>query len=236
MITVSTIDDFGHQDHGWLKAVHHFSFADYYDPARMGFGPLRVWNDDQIKAGTGFPLHPHRDMEIVTYIRKGAVSHEDNLGNQGRTAAGQVQVMSAGTGIRHAEYNLEDEDLDLFQIWVHPDRQGHAPRWDQRDFDRHHASHGFVTLVSGRGGQERDGALFIHADAAFKAAILEDGEETEVSLEDGRLAYVVPAKGAVEINGVDVPERGSAAISGETLLKIKAIGDVEVVLFDLPPQ
>ncbi len=234
MITVSTFQDFGHQDHGWLKACHHFSFADYYDPDRMGFGPLRVWNDDHIKAGTGFPLHPHQDMEIVTYIRKGAVSHEDNLGNKGRTVAGQVQVMSAGTGIRHSEYNLEDEDLDLFQIWVHPDQSGYAPRWDQRNFDREHASHGFVTLVSGRGGVEHDGALFIHADAEFKAAIMESGEEARLELEEGRLAYLVPARGSVEINGKVVPERGSAAISAETVLNIKALEEAEVAVFDLP--
>ncbi|MCW8914902.1 MAG: pirin family protein [Magnetovibrio sp.] len=234
MITVSAFQDFGHQDHGWLKACHHFSFADYYDPDRMGFGPLRVWNDDHIKAGTGFPLHPHKDMEIVTYIRKGAISHEDNLGNTGRTVAGQVQVMSAGTGIRHAEYNLEDEDLDLFQIWVHPDQPGHQPRWDQRGFDREHASHGFVTLVSGRGGVEHDGVLFIHADAEFKAAIMESGEETQIELEPGRLAYLVPARGSVEVNGEVVPERGSAAISAETVLNIKALEEAEVAVFDLP--
>lgn len=234
MIKVTTFDQFGHQDHGWLNACHHFSFADYYDPNRMGFGPLRVWNDDHIKAGTGFPLHGHRDMEIITYVRRGAVSHEDNLGNKGRTAAGQVQVMSAGTGIRHAEFNLDDEDLDLFQIWVEPDEIGHQPRWDQRSFDRDHASHGFVTLVSGRHGREHPDTLFIHQDAAFMAAILEPGEEAELSLDAGRRAYLVPARGTVEVNGEHVPERGSAEIAGETQLRVTALEDVEVVVFDLP--
>lgn len=234
MITVTTFDQFGHQDHGWLKACHHFSFADYYDPARMGFGPLRVWNDDHIKAGTGFPPHPHRDMEIVTYVRRGAVSHEDNLGNRGRTVAGQVQVMSAGTGIRHAEFNLESEDLDLFQIWVEPDEVGHQPRWDTKVFDRDHVSGGFVTLVSGRHGRAHDGALFIHQDAAFKAAIMAAGEEHTVALEPGRRAYLVPAQGRVTVNGQTVAERGSAEISGETELTIKALDAAEVVLFDLP--
>lgn len=234
MINVTRFKSFGHQDHGWLNACHHFSFADYYDPNRMGFGPLRVWNDDRIKAGTGFPLHPHRDMEIVTYVRRGAVSHEDNLGNKGRTQAGQVQVMSAGTGIRHAEFNLEDEDLDLFQIWVQPDETGHAPRWDTKTFDREHTSNGFVTLVSGREGRAHEGALFIHQDAAFMAAIMDKEEEEQIELEPGRQAYLVPARGAVEVNGVRVPERGSAQITGETHLTIKALGDAEVVVFDLP--
>jgi len=234
MITVSTLQDFGHQDHGWLTAVHHFSFADYIDPDRMGFGPLRVWNDDRIRAGTGFPAHPHRDMEIVTYVRTGAVSHEDNQGNRGRTAAGQVQVMSAGTGIRHSEYNMEDEDLTLFQVWVHPDREGHTPRWDAKTFDRDHVTGGFQTLVSGRGGQEHDGALFIHQDAAFKAAILADGEIQTLDIEPGRQVYLVPARGAVTLNGVEVPERGSAEITDETHIEVKALGAAEVVLFDLP--
>ena len=234
MIKVSTFNDFGHQDHGWLKACHHFSFADYYDPDRMGFGPLRVWNDDFIRAGTGFPQHPHKDMEIITYIRKGAVSHEDSLGNRGRTTAGQVQVMSAGTGIRHSEYNREDEDLTLFQVWVLPDAAGHAPRWDTKTFDRDHVSGGFMTLVSGREGHEHEGALFIHQDAAFKAAIMAAGEVESVDVEQGRRVYLVPARGRVNVNGTEVPERGSAEITGETHLDIKALDDAEVVLFDLP--
>lgn len=234
MIKVTHFEDFGHQDHGWLKACHHFSFADYYDPDRMGFGPLRVWNDDHIKAGTGFPTHPHRDMEIITYVRRGAVSHEDSLGNRGRTAAGQVQVMSAGSGIRHAEFNLEGEDLDLFQVWVEPDETGYQPRWDTRTFDREHNSNGFVTLVSGRHGREHPDALFIHQDAAFLAAVMGAGEMLEQSIEPGRRAYLVPARGEVEVNGVRVPERGSAAITFETALSIKALSEAEVVMFDLP--
>jgi len=234
MITVSSFQHFGHQDHGWLSACHHFSFADYYDPARMGFGPLRVWNDDHIKAGTGFPLHGHRDMEIITYVRRGAVSHEDSLGNRGRTAAGQVQVMSAGTGIRHAEYNVENEDLDLFQIWLEPDENGHQPRWDMRTFDREHNFHGFVTLVSGRHGREHAGALFIHQDAALLAAVMDKDQSAEIELEVGRRAYLVPARGEVEINGVRIPERGSGEITAETQLSIKALSNAEVVVLDLP--
>jgi len=234
MIKVTHFEDFGHQDHGWLKACHHFSFADYYDPDRMGFGPLRVWNDDHIKAGAGFPTHPHRDMEIITYVRRGAVSHEDSLGNRGRTEAGQVQVMSAGTGIRHAEFNHEGEDLDLFQVWVEPDETGHQPRWDTRTFDREHISNGFVTLVSGRHGREHPDALFIHQDAAFLAAVMGEGETLEQSIEPGRRGYLVPARGEVEVNGVRVPQRGSAAITFETALSVKALSEAEVVMFDLP--
>ena len=234
MIKVTHFEDFGHQDHGWLKACHHFSFADYYDPDRMGFGPLRVWNDDHIKAGSGFPTHPHRDMEIVTYVRRGAVSHEDSLGNQGRTEAGQVQVMSAGTGIRHAEFNHDNEDLDLFQVWVEPRELGLAPRWDTRTFDREHVSNGFVTLVSGREGVARDDVLFINQDAAFLAAVMGEGEILKLDIEPGRRAYLVPARGEVEVNGVRVPERGSAAITSETALSITALGEAEVVMFDLP--
>lgn len=234
MISVTPFDDFGRQDHGWLKACHHFSFANYYDPARMGFGVLRVWNDDLIAANTGFGTHPHSDMEIVTYVRKGAVSHEDSLGNRGRTEAGQVQVMSAGTGIRHAEFNHEDEDLTLFQIWVEPATMGVEPRWDTRTFDRSHSSGGFQTLVSGRGGREHDDALFIHQDAAFMAAILDAGESTQLTIEPGRKVYLVPARGAILVNGVEVPERGSAEIENEAQLNIEAPQGAEVVLFDLP--
>jgi len=234
MITVSSFQHFGHQDHGWLSACHHFSFADYYDPARMGFGPLRVWNDDHIKAGTGFPLHGHRDMEIITYVRRGAVSHEDSLGNRGRTAAGQVQVMSAGTGIRHAEYNVENEDLDLFQIWLEPDENGHQPRWDMRTFDREHNSQGFVTLVSGRHGREHAEALFIHQDAALLAAVMDQGEVHRLPIESGRRMYVVPARGEIEVNDVKITERGAAEISNESELVLKALVDAEVVVLDLP--
>ena len=234
MITVTPFEDLGHQSHGWLKACHHFSFANYYDPARMGFGVLRVFNDDWIEAGSGFGEHPHRDMEIITYVRQGAVSHEDSLGNSGRTEAGQVQVMSAGTGIRHAEYNHGHEHLTLFQIWIEPDAIGHKPRWDTRTFDRAQASGGFQTLVSGRGGREHAGALFIHQDAAFMAAVLDAGEETSVDIESGRRAYLVAARGSVEVNGVTVPTRAGVAIEHEQHLTIRATQGAEVVLLDLP--
>src|SRR5579871_629467 len=139
----------GGADHGWLKAKHHFSFSEYGDAKRMGWGALRVWNDDTIAPQTGFPPHPHRDMEIITYVREGAITHQDSLGNKGRTEAGDVQVMSAGTGIRHAEYNLEPQTTTLFQIWIQPSKPGGAPAWGARPFPKSDRSGRFVTLASG---------------------------------------------------------------------------------------
>ena len=149
MIDIRPFATLGHADHGWLDARHHFSFANYHDPDRMGWGSIRVWNDDTIAAQSGFPPHPHRDMEIVTFVRSGAISHRDSLGNEGRTVAGDVQVMSAGTGITHAEYNLEDEQTTLFQIWIIPDRTGDKPGWGQRAFPKATREGGFEVLASG---------------------------------------------------------------------------------------
>jgi redox-sensitive bicupin YhaK (pirin superfamily) len=143
MIDVRTFDSLGGANHGWLDAKHHFSFADYHDPRRVHHGALRVWNDDTIEAGTGFPPHPHADMEIITYVREGAITHQDNLGNKGRTEAGDVQVMSAGTGIRHSEYNLESTATKIFQIWIIPNKRGEGPAWGAKPFpkgDRSRAS------------------------------------------------------------------------------------------------
>src|SRR5471030_1258393 len=153
----------GGADHGWLKAKHHFSFANYYDPKRMGWGALRVWNDDEIAAQSGFPPHPHADMEIITYVRAGAITHKDSLGNEGRTEAGDVQVMSAGTGIRHAEYNMDNEKTELFQIWVEPNERGHAPRWGAKPFPKTDRAGKFVALASGFDDDAE--ALKIHTPA-----------------------------------------------------------------------
>ena len=142
----------GGADHGWLKAKHHFSFANYYDPKKMGWGALRVWNDDEIAANSGFPPHPHSDMEIITYVRTGAITHQDSMGNKGRTGAGDVQVMSAGTGVRHAEYNLEPETTTLFQIWIEPDTAGGPPSWGAQPFPKGDRAGKFVTLASGLPG------------------------------------------------------------------------------------
>jgi quercetin 2,3-dioxygenase len=220
----------GGANHGWLTTRHHFSFADYDDRERMNWGRLRVWNDDEIAPDTGFPLHPHADMEIITYVTEGAVTHRDSLGNQGRTAAGDVQVMSAGTGIRHSEYNLEPETTKLFQIWILPTERGGPPAWGTRPFPRGERSGRFVPLASGFASDAE--ALPIRTDARVLGATLSAGETVDYPLGRERHGYLVPAKGAVEVNGVKLEARDGAAISGEATLHIRALGAAELVLVD----
>jgi redox-sensitive bicupin YhaK (pirin superfamily) len=230
MIDHRPFDGIGGADHGWLKAKHHFSFAGYHDPRRMGWGPIRVWNDDEIAPNTGFPAHPHADMEIVTYVRTGAITHKDSLGNTGRTGAGDVQVMSAGSGIRHAEYNLEVEPTTLFQIWIEPNRRGGAPSWGMKPFPKSDRSGRFVTLASGF--QDDTDALPIRTDARVLGATLKAGERLEYPIGEGRHGYLVPAVGAVEVNGERIGHRDGAAITGEPILSITALEDAEIVLVD----
>ncbi|MFN3228942.1 MAG: pirin family protein [Asticcacaulis sp.] len=230
MIDVRRFETLGHADHGWLNARHHFSFANYYDPERMGWGALRVWNDDEIAAQSGFPPHPHADMEIITYVRTGAITHQDSLGNQGRTGAGDVQVMSAGTGIRHAEYNLEQEQTTLFQIWILPDSRGGAPSWGARPFPKTDRAGQFVTLASGMDG-ETD-ALPIRANARVAGATLKAGDSLSYPLAAGRHAYAVLAAGSVELNGHTLKARDGAAVTDEASLTFTALEDAEIVLVD----
>lgn len=226
-------DSLGHADHGWLNARHHFSFAGYHDPARMGWGAIRVWNDDEIAGNSGFPPHPHRDMEIITYVRQGAITHQDSLGNQGRTGAGDVQVMSAGSGVRHAEYNLEPETTTLFQIWIEPRSLGGQPSWGAKPFPKGDRSGRFVTLASGFANDiADDGALPIRADARVLGATLKAGERVTHSVGTGRHAYLVPAAGAIAIDGVRFEARDGAALSGGRTVTITAIDDAEIVLVD----
>lgn len=220
----------GGADHGWLKARHHFSFASYHDPDNMGWGPIRVWNDDEIAPNSGFPPHPHSDMEIVTYVRTGAITHQDSLGNQGRTEAGDVQVMSAGSGIRHAEYNMEPETTTLFQIWIEPSERGGKPSWGARPFPKGDRAGKFVTLASGLAGD--DDALPIRTNGRVSGATLRAGETTEYVLGRDRHAYLVPAVGAVEVNGVRLNARDGAAVKDEEVLKVTALEDAEIVLVD----
>ena len=230
MIERRPFDTLGGANHGWLDAKHHFSFADYYEPGRMGWGALRVWNDDTIASKTGFPPHPHANMEIITYVREGAITHEDNQGNRGRTEAGDVQVMSAGSGVRHSEYNREPGVTRIFQIWIEPKTRGAAPAWGAKPFPKGDRSGRFVTLAS---GFEGDGdALPIRTDARVLGATLKAGESTEYELGTGHHAYLVPATGAIEINGVRIDARDGAAIADETRLTITAIEDAEIVLVD----
>ncbi|MBO9576833.1 MAG: pirin family protein [Sphingobium sp.] len=234
MIELRPYAGLGGANHGWLDTKHHFSFADYHDDSRVHWGNLRVWNDDQIAPKSGFPPHPHRDMEIITYVREGAITHQDSLGNKGKTEAGDVQVMSAGTGITHAEYNLEDVDTTLFQIWIIPTRRGEAPSWGTRPFPKGERSGRFVTLASGFSND--NDALPIRTDARVVAATLKAGETAEYPLGKSRHAYLVPATGSVSLEDADgaviVQARDGAAITDVETLRVTAIEDSELVLVD----
>mgnify|MGYP000935796840 FL=1 len=231
MIELRPYNELGGAQHGWLDTRHHFSFADYYNPKRMHWGHLRVWNDDSIAARSGFPAHPHRDMEIITYVRSGAITHEDNLGNRGRTEAGDVQVMSAGTGILHSEMNEEDVATQIFQIWIMPDEKGLPPTWGTKPFPKGARSGSFVTLASGLAGDTD--ALPIRANARLVAATLTAGQSAEYQIAAGRKVYLVPASGRIEINGVVAAAGDGVAISDESLLKVRAQQDSEIVLVDV---
>lgn len=231
MIELRKFADLGGGSHGWLDTRHHFSFADYDDPARAHWGRLRVWNDDVIAPASGFAAHPHRDMEIITYVREGAITHEDSLGNKGRTEAGDVQVMSAGTGIRHAETNQETVATKLFQIWIIPDTRGGAPSWGARPFPKGERAGRFVTLASGR-HEDGEDALPIRADARLLAASLAAGKTADYLPQPGRHLYLVPASGVVEVNGQRVAARDGIAIRDEPALRITAIENAEVILVD----
>ena len=230
MIELRSFNSLGGANHGWLDAKHHFSFANYHDPARLHWGSLRVWNDDTIQPQTGFPAHPHRNMEIVTYVRKGAITHQDSLGNKGRTEAGDVQVMSAGAGITHSEYNLEPVATQIFQIWIVPTQAGGKPSWGARPFPKGERAGAFVIVASGR-ADDAD-ALPIRADARVVAATLKAGESADYRLGKDRFGYLVPATGEVEIDGLRVGARDGAAISDVEWLKVTAIEDSEIVLVD----
>ena len=230
MIERRAFSDLGGADHGWLKARHHFSFADYFDPDRVHWGALRVWNDDEIKSQGGFPPHPHANMEIITYVREGAITHRDSLGNEGRTGAGDVQVMSAGSGVRHAEYNLESDTTKLFQIWILPRENGGRPSWGAKPFPKGERSGRFVTLASGFAND--NDALPIRADARVLGATLKKGESAEYSLGASRRGYLVPSTGAVKVNGVRLDARDGAAIASEETVRVTALDDTEIVLVD----
>ena len=230
MIELRPFASIGAAQHGWLAAHHHFSFADYHDPARTQWGALRVWNDDVIAPGAGFPPHGHQNMEIITYVRSGAISHKDSLGNAGRTAAGDVQVMSAGTGIQHAEFNAEDTECRLFQIWILPDERGHAPSWGARPFPKDSRNGRFDVLASGMAG---DGdALPIHAQARVAGAFAKAGEVLRYDTSADRHLYLVPATGRVRIGAIEAQARDGVAITGESALVVEALEDSELVLVD----
>ena len=220
--------ELGAADHGWLNAHHHFSFASYHDPNRMNWGSIRVWNDDEIAPGTGFAPHGHEDMEIITYVRSGAITHKDSLGNEGRTEAGDVQVMSAGSGVRHSEFNHEAVPTTIFQIWIIPREKGGAPFWGAKPFPKDARSGQWAVLAS---GFEDDDALPLRADARVLGATLAKGSTLTHEVAQGRHAYLVPATGVVNVDGVLVHARDGIALDEGAHL-IEANEEAELVLVD----
>lgn len=228
MITVYPYEKLGHADHGWLNARYHFSFSTYRNPQRTGFGTLRVINDDIIKAGTGFETHPHRDMEIITYVRSGAISHRDSVGNEGRTQAGDVQVMSAGTGIFHSEFNKESEDTTLYQIWIEPNEKGVAPRWDARAFPKQPVKDTLTLIVSGDG----KAPLSIHQDAYIYAGTLKAGATIKQPIK--HQAYVLISEGTASIEDKKLKKGDGAEITDQQTVNITADSDTEILIIDVP--
>lgn len=236
MIDLRPFESLGRFDNEWLAARYHFSFAGYHDPRRSGVGPLLVWNDDTIQPQTGFDQHGHRDMEIITYVRTGAISHRDHLGNEGRTEAGDVQVMSAGKGILHAEFNRESEPAQIYQIWIRPDVAGVAPRWDARSFPKSARAGELIALASGRSGDGE--ALRIHADAAVLGATLTQGQSVEHRLGPDRQAYLVVALGTVTVtdaegDSVTLGPRDGAVLRSTEGVTVSAEEDAEILLADV---
>jgi hypothetical protein len=231
MITLRPAHARGHADHGWLQSAHSFSFADYHDPAHMGFGNLRVINDDWIAAGAGFGTHPHRDMEIVTYVLEGALAHKDSLGNGAAILPGEVQRMSAGTGILHSEFNhAKDQRTHLLQIWILPEARGIQPGYEQKAFDDA-SKRGVLKLVASPDG--RDGAVTIHADAAIYAGLFDGDEAATLTLDPRRLAYVHVARGEVTVNGHALKAGDALKLDGEGELQVGEGRGAEVLVFDL---
>jgi len=229
MITVYPYETLGRANHGWLDARHHFSFAEYHDPKRMNFGPLRVINDDIIKAGTGFGTHPHRDMEIITYVREGAITHRDSNGNEGRTEAGDVQVMSAGTGIFHSEHNEESIDTNLFQIWILPNKQNVQPRWDSYEFPKTTSPEALTLLVSG----DDDAPLNIQQDVKIYAGKILKGTEITHSIHNQ--AYFLVSQGNILVDGDIALKKGDGAeITQSKEIKIQADSNAEILIIDVP--
>jgi len=231
MIQIRKSDERGHANHGWLDTRFTFSFADYYDPKHVQFRTLRVMNDDRVAGGGGFPTHPHRDMEIVTYVLEGALAHKDSMGNGSTIRPGDVQYMSAGTGVAHSEFNASPtEPVHLYQIWMFPDKNGHQPRYDQRNFSEAEKRGKLRLLVSPDG---RDGSLEIRQDNELYATVLKPGQGVKHELNPERHAYVQVVRGSVKLNGQALETGDGAAISGEKTLRLTGIEDTEVLVFDL---
>ncbi|QRN33996.1 pirin family protein [Pectobacterium brasiliense] len=230
MIYLRQAQDRGHANHGWLDSWHTFSFADYYDPDFMGFSALRVINEDVIEGGQGFGTHPHKDMEILTYVLSGAVEHQDSMGNKEQVPAGEFQIMSAGTGIRHSEYNAsKDEQLHLYQIWIIPEKTGLAPRYEQKRFD---VQQGRQLVLS---PDAREGSLKVFQDMTLWRWALKAQEQSVYQIQAGRRVWVQVVRGTVEINGQKAEASDAFAVWDETAISVHASEDSEILLFDLPP-
>ncbi|MBH1903887.1 pirin family protein [Serratia ureilytica] len=230
MIYVRKAEDRGHANHGWLDSWHTFSFADYYDPNFMGFSALRVINEDVIDAGQGFGTHPHKDMEILTYVLSGTVEHQDSMGNKEQIQAGEFQIMSAGTGVRHSEYNAnQDRPLHLYQIWIIPDQVGLEPRYEQRMFD---APQGRQLVLS---PDARDGSLKVFQDMTLSRWALNKGEQAEYAIDAGRRIWIQVVRGKVSVNGQTAGISDAFAVWDESALTIQVDEESEILLFDLPP-
>lgn len=233
MIKVYPYEKLGHANHGWLDARHHFSFANYWNSERVEFGALRVVNDDKVAAGAGFGMHPHDNMEVITYVRQGAITHKDNMGNVGRTGAGDVQVMSAGTGVFHSEHNMEEQDTRLYQIWIQPNRENVKPRWEARQFPKTVMESGSLpVLVSGRAEDAGKGALFINQDAAIYGGRLKAGTEVRQTIKGN--AYLLASVGNFSVNGVALKQGDGAEAVDEKILTLKAATDAEILVIDVP--
>ena len=231
MITLRHAADRGHANHGWLDSHHTFSFADYYDPREMGFGPLRVINEDRVQGGMGFGAHPHRDMEIISYVLEGALEHKDSIGTGSVIRPGDVQRMSAGTGVLHSEFNHSPDSLVHFlQIWIQPDRRGVKPSYEQKSFSEQD-KRGRLRLVASPDGA--DGSVSIHQDARVYATVLDGADEIVHALADGRRAYLHVARGSVELNGQRLSAGDGARIEGEREVRLGRAQQAEVLLFDM---
>lgn len=229
--TIRRAEERGGADLGWLNSKHTFSFGHYYDPKYLGFGPLRVINEDRIAPGGGFPTHPHSDMEIISYVLDGAMEHRDSLGTGSVIKSGDIQRMSAGTGVRHSEYNASNEEqVHFLQIWIVPEREGLEPSYEQKTFPRAD-KHGKLLLIGSRNG--RDGSITIHRDVDLYASILTDGESTQHEVREGRGIWVQVTAGTLSVNGVDVRAGDGLSITGQDTLRLLATEKAEFLLFDL---
>ena len=239
MLTLRRAQDRGHADHGWLNSFHTFSFADYHDPAQMGFGNLRVINEDRIAPGTGFGTHGHRDMEIISYVLSGALAHQDNLGNGAAIVPGEVQRMTAGTGVRHSEFNhAKDATTHFLQIWLLPSAPNLVPGYEQKAFAEAD-KRGQLCLVAAPAGYAGRGdgpaAVTLNADAAIRAGCFDGAESAELALDPARRAWVHVARGAVEVNGQALQAGDALGLQGETNLRLAKGQGAEVLVFDLAP-